>query len=182
MTLRSAIIAIHRDAGYFLAGVLVVYGVSGLALNHADHWNPSWIITRRVVALALPERPAEISTDRVRGIVERAGEAGTYLSHDFPTEGRIKIYLRDGSITGRLGDADGELETIRRRPFLFTANALHVAPRCWWRWFSDAVAVGLIVLALSGFLLKRGRNGLTGRAGWLCGGGVAVTIAASFLV
>ncbi|HQL31599.1 MAG TPA: hypothetical protein PLM67_15390, partial [Thermoanaerobaculales bacterium] len=41
--LRRLVIATHRDVGYFIAGLTVIYAVSGIAVNHIDDWNPSYV-------------------------------------------------------------------------------------------------------------------------------------------
>jgi hypothetical protein len=36
--------AVHRDAGYLVAGLTLLYAISGVAVNHRADWNPSWSI------------------------------------------------------------------------------------------------------------------------------------------
>ena len=38
--------SLHRDLGYALAVLTVLYAVSGLAVNHIDDWNPSYAIRK----------------------------------------------------------------------------------------------------------------------------------------
>ncbi|MDV7392429.1 hypothetical protein RZS08_13780, partial [Arthrospira platensis SPKY1] len=33
---------IHRDSGYFLFGMTIIYAVSGIALNHINDFDPSY--------------------------------------------------------------------------------------------------------------------------------------------
>ena len=33
---------VHRDLGYLAVGLTIVYGISGLAVNHKADWNPSY--------------------------------------------------------------------------------------------------------------------------------------------
>jgi hypothetical protein len=35
---------LHRDIGYFFFGMSIIYGISGIALNHIDDWDPSYQI------------------------------------------------------------------------------------------------------------------------------------------
>ncbi len=37
----------HRDIGYLIAGLTIIYAVSGIALNHKHDWNPNYIIEDR---------------------------------------------------------------------------------------------------------------------------------------
>jgi hypothetical protein len=49
MKWRSWALVIHRDLGYFFTGVIVIYAVSGLAVNHADDWDANFIVEERDV-------------------------------------------------------------------------------------------------------------------------------------
>ena len=40
---------LHRDIGYFFFGMSVIYGLSGIALNHLDDWDPSYNIRNEQV-------------------------------------------------------------------------------------------------------------------------------------
>lgn len=40
---------LHRDVGYLLTAFVLAYCLSGLALNHADAWNPDFVIQKRTV-------------------------------------------------------------------------------------------------------------------------------------
>lgn len=177
MRWRRWLIAVHRDLGYFFTGVLVLYAASGLAVNHIDDWNPNFAIERRSVTLDLPTDRAQITEQIVLDNLEPLGEAENLRGFDFPSARRVKIYLKDGSILASLADGRGEYESIRRRPLLYQANALHLNPARWWKAFSDAFAVGLIVIAVTGLFIARGTQGLAGRGKWLVGAGLAAMLA-----
>ena len=40
--LRKVCRFVHRELGYFAVGLTLVYAISGLAVNHVHHWNPSY--------------------------------------------------------------------------------------------------------------------------------------------
>ena len=44
MKIRRFIKITHRDVGYLCVGLIIIYAVSGIAVNHADDWNPNYII------------------------------------------------------------------------------------------------------------------------------------------
>jgi hypothetical protein len=178
MKWRGWLIAVHRDLGYFFTGVLLLYAVSGLAVNHVDDWNPSFAVERREVTLELPTERSQVTRQAVLEVLEPLGEADRLRGYDFPSASRVKIYLKDGSIVANLADGQGEYEAIRRRPLLYHANALHLNPARWWKAFSDAFAVGLIVIAVTGLFIARGRHGLAGRGKWLVGAGLVGPLAA----
>ena len=41
-TLRKWSRILHRDIGYFFIGTTLIYGLSGIALNHMNDWNPNY--------------------------------------------------------------------------------------------------------------------------------------------
>lgn len=175
---RGWALVIHRDLGYFFTGVVVIYAISGLAVNHADNWDANFIIEEREVTLSLPQDRYEVTEEHVRANLASLGAAESYRSHDFPSPQKIKIYLAEGSILARLSDGQGTYETIRRRPVLYYLNALHLNPAKWWKIFSDVFAIALILIVITGLLLPRGRLGLAGRGKWLLGAGILVPLAA----
>jgi len=39
---------LHRDIGFFFIGTSIIYGLSGIAINHLKDWNPNYVvITKR---------------------------------------------------------------------------------------------------------------------------------------
>ena len=38
---------LHRDIGYVAVALIIAYGVSGLAVNHIEDWNPSYTFAER---------------------------------------------------------------------------------------------------------------------------------------
>ncbi len=182
MTWRRAILVLHRDLGYFFTGALLLYAISGLAVNHVDDWNPNFVIERREVTLDLPRDRAQVTEKAVRALLQPLGEEENLRGFDFPSATRVKIYLKDGSIVARLSNGQGEYESIRRRPLFYQANALHLNPVTWWKLFSDLFAVGLIVIAATGLTIPRGRAGLAGRGKWLVGAGIVTPLAAMLLL
>jgi len=178
MKWRRWLVVLHRDVGYFFAGVVVLYAISGIAVNHADDWNPNFIIDRRDITLNLPRERSKITAEGVVACLSPIGEVENYRSFDFPSPEKIKIYLKNGDIVASLRDGRGSHETIRRRPLLHQVNMLHVNPEKWWKIFSDLFAIGLVLIALTGLFVARGRQGLIGRGKWLVGAGLLVPLVA----
>ncbi len=181
MKLQRVSRVLHRDLGYFFTGVVILYGVSGLAVNHVDQWNPDFVVECHQVSLDLPGKKEDITTVDVQEAVARLTNKGRLRSFDFPSDQRIKIYFDDGSIMADLGTGLGEYETVRRRPLLYHFNFLHLHPKGWWRLFADFFAGSLILMAVTGLLILSGRNGFTGRGKWLVGSGVLAPLLAVFL-
>jgi hypothetical protein len=168
---------LHRDIGYFFFGMTIIYALSGIALNHINDWNPSYIIeTEQVKMESLPSDPSAIDQEEARKIAAEFDEAKDYKNFYFPEPNSLKIFIEDGSITINLETGKGQLEKTSRRPVFYEVNYLHYNPGQWWTWFSDIYAVGLIIIAVTGLFILRGKKGIKGRGAWLTLLGILVPL------
>ncbi|MCU0234373.1 MAG: hypothetical protein MUE90_10145 [Thermoanaerobaculales bacterium] len=175
MKLRRLIIATHRDVGYFFAGLTVIYAISGVAVNHIDDWNPSYVIRQEVVDVGrLPPGGPEALGAEVLG---RLGVDEAPRSVVRMGPGELKIFLDQRTLTVALPGGRVVDERARRRFAFFELNYLHLNHgRGFWTWFADAYAVGLCVLACTGIFIISGRKGLGGRGRNLLLLGLAIPI------
>ncbi len=168
--------AVHRDLGYFFFGMCIIYGLSGIALNHRHHWNPNYIITQKTFSLALPDHEITDNKELSMHYLEQIDRGDEFRTSLMSGE-NIRIFIKDGSVTVRLADGQANLESIRRRPVFREVNFLHYnTPRRLWTWFSDLFAGGLIVLAFTGLFILRGRNGITRRGAVVAGAGIIIPL------
>jgi len=161
---------IHRELGFLFFGMTIVYGVSGIALNHhvTRDWNPG-IITRSTLA-QYPDAIQKSTVDRstIESILEITGEKENYKQYYFPNKDLLMIYLKGGHITVDLPTGRIQITKIRNRPVFQELNYLHYnKPKKLWTWFSDLYAFGLVLIAISGLFLVKGRKGISGRGGVL---------------
>lgn len=168
---------LHRDLGYLFFGATVVYAASGIALNHRNHWNPSYSITRHELVVPPAELAGPVAEAEATALLQRAGVTGAYQKHYAPSASQVRIFYQGGTATLDRERGMFVAETLARRPLLHTFNKLHYNPGAWWLWFADAFSVALIVIAVTGLFLLRGRHGLTRRGGVLVALGVIVPTA-----
>jgi len=90
--------------------------------------------------------------------------------------GLLKVFIKDGSLLLNTETGDASIETIRRRPIFFYMNYLHYNPGKWWVWFSDIYAGALIILAISGVVMNKGKKGLKGRGGLYLAIGIIIPV------
>ena len=168
---------LHRDLGYFFAGLIIAYCLSGIALNHVDDWNPDFIISKTSVDFGQAYQIDDISDEVIAEFSAKAGEKSFRL-YDFPSKRQVKIYYKDATLLVNLQDGTGEYEKISRRPLFYQVNVLHRNSIEWWKWASDIFAVMLIVITVTGLLMLRGYHGFSGRGKWLTTGGLIPPLAA----
>lgn len=166
--------ATHRDLGYFFAGMTVIYAISGIALNHMKEWDPNYHITQKDVQVK-PFEQEGFTRDMALTMLEPLGETSNFKKHYFPEPGILKIFLDGGSLTVDAESGEGLLEHARRRAVFYEVNYLHYnTPKNLWTWFSDIFAGALIVLAVSGLFILKGKKGITGRGAWLTAAGLII--------
>lgn len=173
---------LHRDLGFFFAGITLIYAVSGIAVNHSGAWDPSFEIDIEEVSFQLPEQQRDLTEQHILDNLDHLGIArADYRTFACPSPSRVKVYLKNGSIDAKHGQPVATYETIRRRPLLYEVNFLHLNPKGWWTVFSDAFAVALILIAITGLVLTSGRSGLTRRGGLLLALGLVAPFMALLL-
>jgi hypothetical protein len=175
LKLRRLVIATHRDVGYFFAGLTVIYAISGVAVNHIDDWNPSYVIRREMFEVGeLPEgETAVVAAD----LLSRLGIAEQPRSVARTGPAELKVFLDQRTLTAELPAGRVVDEHARRRFAFFELNFLHLNHgKGFWTWFADLYALGLCVLACTGIFIVSGKKGLGGRGRNLLLAGIAIPI------
>jgi hypothetical protein len=168
--------ATHRDLGYVFVAMTIIYSLSGIAVNHLHDWNPNYVISVREFPAEIPDHPQGIDKEKVLVMLDLIGEKANYKKHYFPRNDQLKIFLEGGNVTVDLVSKAGYIEKIKRRPVFHLVNFLHYNPGKWWTLFSDIYAVALIILAISGLFILKGRNGITRRGAILTTIGIIIPL------
>lgn len=156
--------AIHRDLGYFFFGMVVIYCLSGIAINHRNDWNPNYIITSREIKTDITE---DFDKETIRSLLKKQDIQSKYLNHYKPASDELRVFLEDGNLTIDLNDGHAWLELTKKRPLFKPMNYLHYNPVIYWTWYSDIFSGALIIIALSGLFILKGKKGITRRGAWL---------------
>lgn len=166
--------AIHRDFGYFFLGMTIIYGLSGIALNHMKDWDPNYVIIEKNIQI--PPADTKLTKTEIKTILEKNNEAGTYKNHYYPSENIVKIFIEDGTVVINTKTGEGLLEKTKRRLMFREVNYLHYNPIKYWTWYSDIFSGALILLGITGILIPRGAQGITKRGAWLTIVGILIPI------
>ena len=155
--------ATHRDLGYFFVAMIIVYSLSGIAINHLDDWDPSYVVNKWEVQTSSTIDRSTFNTQKAKAILEEFDIDDRYRKFYFPNENRLKVFFKGGSVTLNVTSGLGRVETLKGRAIFHTVNWLHYNPNVYWKWFSDIFAVALILLSFSGLFILKGKNGLKWR-------------------
>lgn len=160
---------LHRDLSFFFAGVIIIYAISGVVMNHRDTINPNFRITKKEfnINTTLPDKES-IDQQFIVEVLKPLNEHNNYTKHYFPEEDKLKIFLKGGSnLAVDLKSGNAVYESVTRRYILSSLTKLHYNPGQWWTYFADVFSICLILITLTGLFLVRGKYGLTGRGGVL---------------
>ncbi len=167
---------LHRDFGYLFFGMTVIYALSGIALNHIKDWNASYIIDTDDIVITLPDSPHQLSEENVKKTLSKIGEDGNYKKHYYPDHSTLKIFLKGGSLTVNTETGQALIEKVTRRPVFYYVNILHYNPGKLWTYFSDFFCIAMILLAITGLFIIKGKKGISGRGAWLTILGVVIPL------
>ena len=172
----------HRDLGYLAVGLTIIYSVSGIAVNHVADWNPSYKIDNQTFQIDVSSLQVPPSDSDVNQIMFLSGITGEIVSTFMPRPDQIRIFLENQTLDVNLKTGNAELETINKRAFLQEFNAMHLNhPKKLWTWMADIYAAVLIILAVTGLFVLKGKKGITGRGAWLTGLGILIPLIFYFI-
>lgn len=165
-TLRKWSRILHRDFGYFFIGTTLLYGISGIALNHLKDWNPNYSVERVQFQTDIPLEKSADTKKNILTLLDNINAKASYKQHYYPETDLIKIFLSGGSsVVVNTKTGSGLAEFLKKRPVFYEVNYLHYNPDNWWKWFSDIYAVALIMFALTSLVMVRGNKGIIGTGG-----------------
>lgn len=173
---------LHREIGYFSVGLILIYSISGIALNHLHHWNPDLKVKEENGVL-------NIDNDLTNPDEKTIELALSQLDISYPVKRfyldrreQLKIFLDvgrggTGSVTIDPNDKSYNVSILKERKILREFNLLHRNNfKEIWTWVSDLFAIGLIVLAISGLFILKGKYGLKRHGVWLVVAGIALPV------
>lgn len=159
---------VHRDLSFVFSGIIMIYAISGIALNHKRDFNSDYRITRSEIILKgdFPNSK-HLSKEEVLPLLEQVGEDRmSYMKHYYFEDQQMKVFLKGGSsLEVDMNTGKALYESVKKRPVLSALNRLHYNPIRWWTWFSDIFAISLIVITITGLFMNKGKKGFMGRGG-----------------
>lgn len=156
----------HRELGFLAVGLTLVYAISGIAVNHAHHWDANYARTLEVSSM----EPVGVGpTQDIEPVVLDRLDLELPIKNTWrKSETVFQVFLEGGGVDVDLVSGQITTHGFKKRPLLFDLNFMHLnTGKAPWTGIADAYAGILIVLALTGIFLVRGKKGLKGRGGVL---------------
>jgi len=155
----------------------IIYGVSGIVLNHKSGQGDASVVRRsESFTIEAPISKEVIDKEYVIKLLTDLGEPD-FKQFYFPSDQELIIYLKGGHVSINLPDGQGKIVKIRNRPVFREFNFLHYnKPKQLWTWFSDFYAGSLILIAITGLFIIKGKNGIKKRGAILTIAGLIVPL------
>jgi len=163
--IRKTLRILHRDLGYFIVGMTIVYALSGIILNHRHDFNPDYRIYTEELNVQTGS-PQDYTRAKIENVLETLPYDLVYKKHYVNDEGLVKVFIESGELVIDPQKGAGVVRYLQRRPVIFEMNKLHKATLgTTWKWVSDIMAFILLFVAISGIFLLKGKRGFI-RWGW----------------
>lgn len=161
---------LHRDVGYIAVALTIAYAISGIAVNHVADWNPNYRVTKTFTTVA-PITTADPNA-MVAEAMERLKLTVPPRSSFQPDPSTVQLFYRGTTYHVDLPTGKVMVEATQSRPVLFEMNQMHLNhSKKAWTWIADIYALALLLLAITGLFVIKGRQGITGRGAWLTAAG-----------
>lgn len=171
----------HRDIGYLIAGLTIIYAISGIALNHKHDWNPNYIIENKEFNTEVNFSRETLDKETAQDILRKIPGDLEYKTWYFPAGDILTIFVEGGSVRINTKTGKGIIERISKRQLFYQINFLHYNPGRWWKYFSDIFCLSLMFVTITGLFLVKGKNGITRRGAVLTAIGIILPLLFLFI-
>lgn len=171
----------HRDIGYLIAGLTIIYAMSGIALNHKNNWNPNYIFDNRTFTTDIRVTKDKFSDENASDILKSINLEKEFKTFYFPTGNKVTIFIEGGYVQLNVITGEGVVEKISKRPLFYQINFLHYNPGKWWKYFSDIFCLSLMIVTITGLFIVKGKNGITKRGAILTVTGIILPLIFLFI-
>ncbi|MFV0554409.1 MAG: PepSY-associated TM helix domain-containing protein [Mangrovibacterium sp.] len=161
----------HRDLGFLLVGVSLVYAISGILLNHMGGKDPAFKTEEGSVQFE--RKLNEESLDLLWKQHDNLPELKRIMQLD---EDHYRLMLKGGIGVYSASTGLVDYEKHERRELVYWINRLHYSKVKGWNVMADFFAASLIFFALSGLLMVKGKKGIAGRGKWFLIAGLLIPI------
>jgi hypothetical protein len=155
----------HRDIAYFYVGLIISFSISGIFLNHRQALNPRrYTYDSKEIVISVPVSKEAVNEEFITRFSKEH-----HIEDDvrrFAVEGNtLKISYASHDVQVDITTGKGKIETYRIIPLLGHMTKLHLDTSKWWIYYSDVFGIGMLIIAITGMFIERGKNSFQAR-GW----------------
>ncbi|MFA5046239.1 MAG: PepSY-associated TM helix domain-containing protein [Paludibacter sp.] len=151
---RKKIRTLHATLGYFYVGLIISFALSGLFMNHRQSWHPDkYTIEKKEIVLDHPIDEQLITDEFVAGLIKKQGIDDKVRRHNL-RKGELRISCANYDIDIELKTGKAEITKFVKTPLVSHIMDLHKNISVWWIYYSDAFAISLIIIAVTGLMMK----------------------------
>jgi len=169
--IRKWLRILHRDIGYLMVGLSIIYGISGYILNHIDGTDPAFKKENKSITLAKDLTRKKLLSEW--NLLENNPKAKTILKIN---EDHYRLMLDGGVGIYEVHSGRIDYQLYSKKPIIYFFNKLHYNKVKYWTWISDIFAFTLVFFALSGLFLVKGPKGIKGRGKWYLIAGILIPL------
>ena len=156
---------LHRDLGYFYIGLILSFALSGILMNHRDHWHPEKYTTQtKEVTVNIP-KDVEITEQYAEELGKQLGIDDKFRRHKVKKD-ELKISFEKNDVEIDLKTGKGEIVTFVKTPIISQTMKLHKTTSNWWIYYSDIFGLSLITIALTGTIMIPAGKFTFKKRGW----------------
>ena len=156
---------LHRDLGYFYIGLILSFALSGILMNHRDHWHPEKYTTQtKEVTVNIP-KDVEITEQYAEELGKQLGIDDKFRRHKVKKD-ELKISFEKNDVEIDLKTGKGEIVTFVKTPIISQTMKLHKTTSNWWIYYSDIFGLSLITIALTGAIMIPAGKFTFKKRGW----------------
>lgn len=171
MKLSRILLVIHRDLGFFVVGITLVYAVSGILLNHLGGKDPAFRTVAKTVQLS-PNLTEQTLSD-IWVADKNLPQLKKILRMD---DSHLRLFIEGGLGVYNVSKGSASYEKHEKRMLVYWINRLHYNKVKGWSPVADFYAGSLILLALTGLFIIKGKKGLAGSGKWYLLIGILIPI------
>ena len=159
---------IHRKLAFFYVGLIISFAFSGILNNHRNDWkiHTNYTYETKDFKIPIPVDKAPFSSKRkMAKFAKEHYHQAKYLGSRI-RNGKFRAFFKDNTILDLdLFLGEGTIEYRRKVPIIGHTFFLHKFSNKFWVWYSDIFAISLIIIAITGLMMPKGKNSFK-KSGW----------------
>jgi len=159
---------IHRTLGFFYVGLIISFAISGILNNHRNTWRipMNYTYETKEFEIPVPVNKADFKDKKyVAQLAKKWYPEAAFNGYRIRGD-ELRAFYKDNTIVDlNLFMGVGKIEYRRKTPVLGHTLFLHKFSNDFWVFYSDIFSISLIVIAITGLLLPRGKNSFK-KTGW----------------